>query len=140
LSNPSIPYAQKLRDPRWQRKRLEVMQRDNFTCQSCGLDNKTLNVHHGYYQAGKDPWDYPTSSLTTLCEDCHEEETGNGLWAKITFSNQLASKGWLYGHYQWIGYLIHELKRPISPRGLMLIFMDAIQRYEKEGLPPGCVD
>src|SRR6266436_2180757 len=68
-------YAQKLRDPRWQKKRLEIMQRDEFVCTACGDTESTLNVHHRFYQNGKDPWDYPDWSLVTLCESCHLEET-----------------------------------------------------------------
>lgn len=66
-------YSEKLRDPRWQRKRLEVMERDGFACQNCGDNEKTLNVHHHYYEKGKSPWDYPESALATLCEDCHAD-------------------------------------------------------------------
>lgn len=66
-------YAQKYRDPRWQKKRLEVMQRDGFKCLFCGAADKTLNVHHCYYIAGRDPWDYHPASLLTLCERCHGE-------------------------------------------------------------------
>jgi hypothetical protein len=35
--------------------------------------NKTLHVHHSYYQAGLMAWEYPDESLTTLCWKCHEE-------------------------------------------------------------------
>jgi len=66
-----VPYWQKLKDPRWQRKRLEIMERDNFECQNCGDKDTTLNVHHGYYEKGVDPWEYPDNSLVTLCEPCH---------------------------------------------------------------------
>lgn len=68
-------YGAKLRDPRWQKMRLEVMQRDAFTCQDCGDATRTLNVHHKFYRPAADPWDYPVASLVTLCEDCHEERT-----------------------------------------------------------------
>lgn len=65
-------YYEKLKDPRWQRKRLEVMQRDDFRCLECGSKTDTLNVHHGCYIPARDPWDYPDYLLHTLCEDCHE--------------------------------------------------------------------
>jgi len=35
--------------PEWQKKRLEIMERDNFKCRSCGEDTKILNIHHRYY-------------------------------------------------------------------------------------------
>lgn len=66
-------YSQKLRDPRWQKMRLEIMGRDKFSCRLCGDDKSTLNVHHLYYERGADPWDYHEQSLVTLCEACHEE-------------------------------------------------------------------
>ncbi len=69
-------YSEKRRDPRWQRKRLEIMGRDDFTCQQCGSTTSTLNVHHRYYEPGRDPWDYPNGALITLCEDCHGGEHG----------------------------------------------------------------
>lgn len=68
-----MKYSEKLRDPRWQRKRLEIMQRDNFTCLACGDTEKTQNVHHKKYHGS--PWEAPSESLETLCEPCHEKRT-----------------------------------------------------------------
>jgi hypothetical protein len=68
-----MKYSEKLRDPRWQRKRLEIMQRDDFTCLACGDKNTTLNVHHLQY-AGN-PWDAKDESLETLCEPCHDKRS-----------------------------------------------------------------
>lgn len=68
------PYFEKLRDPRWQKKRLEIMGRDKFSCRHCGDTEKTLNVHHCIYDKGKEPWDYEGSNLVTLCEACHKHE------------------------------------------------------------------
>lgn len=67
-------YKEKLLDPRWQRRRLEIFNRDNFICQKCGDDNNTLNVHHRWYAFGKEPWEYPDDILVTLCDSCHKEE------------------------------------------------------------------
>lgn len=72
MSTTYVPYWEKLKDPRWQRRRLEVMQNDNFTCRDCGNQSTTLNVHHVYYIKGRDPWDYPDQCLKTLCEPCHK--------------------------------------------------------------------
>lgn len=68
-------YWQKLKDPKWQKKRLEIMQRDEFTCQACFEKDKTLNVHHRLYRKGKSPWEYDDCDLVTLCEDCHSKVT-----------------------------------------------------------------
>jgi hypothetical protein len=67
-------YSEKLKDPRWQKKRLEIMERDRFACQQCGDEKSTLSVHHTYYVSKRDVWDYPSWSLSTLCEDCHKSK------------------------------------------------------------------
>ena len=67
-------YAQKLRDPRWQKKRLEILKRDEWTCQKCFDSGSTLAVHHRDYLLNTDPWDYPNDLLITLCEECHDNE------------------------------------------------------------------
>lgn len=66
-------YSERLKDPRWQKKRLQIMERDGFTCRLCSDTETTLNVHHLFYEKGADPWDYPDLSLLTVCEPCHEE-------------------------------------------------------------------
>lgn len=68
-------YAELLRKPEWQKKRLEIMQRDNFTCQYCGSKENELQVHHRVYRKGTKPWEYDNDELITLCNRCHEVET-----------------------------------------------------------------
>lgn len=63
-------YAEKLKDPRWQRMRLEILQRDQFMCRACGASDKTLHVHHCHYVRG-DPWDTDPVFIITVCETCH---------------------------------------------------------------------
>ena len=72
-----MTYSEKLKDPRWQKKRLEIFQRDNFKCQCCRSVEKTLAVHHRWYLNGADPWDYEDEALMTLCEECHEQVKDN---------------------------------------------------------------
>lgn len=68
-------YSEKLKNPKWQKRRLEIFERDDWMCQLCGNKQETLNVHHKYYEKGKDPWEYEDDALVTLCEYCHEMET-----------------------------------------------------------------
>lgn len=68
------PYWELLKDPRWQRKRLEVLESEDFTCQACGSADKTLHVHHRIYRKGHMPWEYGPDELACLCEDCHAAE------------------------------------------------------------------
>lgn len=65
-------YSEKLKDPRWQKRRLAVLERDGWTCQNCGDTDSTLHVHHRWYEG--EPWDAPDEALETLCADCHQEE------------------------------------------------------------------
>lgn len=67
-------YSDKLKDPRWQKRRLDIMNRDSFTCQWCFSGDKMLVVHHRYYLPKTEPWDYNDSCLITICQDCHETE------------------------------------------------------------------
>ena len=62
-------------DPRWQKKRLEVLDRDEWCCQGCYDNESTLHVHHRYYIKKTAIWDYPLEAFLTLCEECHEYET-----------------------------------------------------------------
>jgi hypothetical protein len=64
-------YAEKFKDPRWQKKRLEIFERDRWACVRCKKKDEELQVHHRCYEKGKDPWDYPDEILITLCACCH---------------------------------------------------------------------
>jgi predicted HNH restriction endonuclease len=72
-----MTYAEKLKDPRWQKKRLEVMEYANWRCQICGGKDKTLHCHHSYYTRGKEPWQYPKGAIICICEGCHEKIHGS---------------------------------------------------------------
>jgi len=68
-------------DPRWQKLRLEVMSRDNWSCVACGSKDKELHVHHIRY--GKQLWDVEAADLQTLCFECHDalgEHPKGGVW------------------------------------------------------------
>lgn len=65
-------YSDLLKDPRWQRRRLESLERSNWSCEWCGGKTRTLHVHHRWYERGRMPWDYPNSALWTLCDRCHK--------------------------------------------------------------------
>lgn len=69
-------YSDRLVDPRWQRLRLEVFQRDGFACRACGETALELHAHHSYYERAREPWQYPSESIVTYCHRCHEAEHG----------------------------------------------------------------
>lgn len=100
----TVTYMDLLRDPRWQRRRLEIMQRDKFRCRSCGDETTTLNVHHSYYVKGRKPWEYEDTELHTLCEPCHAETT------KLLQSLQL-----------WLGFLTVDEIRQVRLTAMKLL-------------------
>lgn len=73
-----MKYAEKLKDPRWQKKRLQILERDNWKCRACGTTEKTLHVHHIFYMQDTEPWDVHDGLLITFCKDCHEGICENG--------------------------------------------------------------
>lgn len=104
-----LDYKQKFLDPRWQKKRLLILQRDEFSCCKCGDKENTLHVHHKYYIFNKDPWDYDDIILETLCVSCHEEEG----WDKEYFNGvirHLLESGFNYEQLaQYISGLYYPL-------------------------------
>lgn len=68
-------YSETLKDPRWQKKRLKIFERDNWACRECRCTDDSLQVHHRKYERGAAPWDIADRFLVTLCERCHERAT-----------------------------------------------------------------
>lgn len=69
-----MTYAEQLAHPNWQRKRLEVLEDCEWTCQACGDTETTLHVHHKRYVKGRMAWEYKVDELQALCKDCHAKE------------------------------------------------------------------
>jgi hypothetical protein len=67
---PKERYRDLLQDPRWQKVRLEVFNRDNWSCLLCNSKDKTLVVHHEKYE-GSSPWETSKDYLSTVCTQCH---------------------------------------------------------------------
>jgi 5-methylcytosine-specific restriction endonuclease McrA len=73
----SVYYLSLLKNPRWFKKRKEILDRDGHKCRNCGA-TKNLHVHHKQYHYHKStktqtlPWDYDDKYLITLCEVCHD--------------------------------------------------------------------
>ena len=135
-------YSEKLKDPRWQKKRLIVLERDNFACHFCLDPKKTLHVHHIGYGDGE-PWDVDDKLLITLCDECHKEEeeyllelqknllrkfrnaglTSDGIWP-ITKLFVDTDRGWNYDIS-----LFDVLKYAIDNDDVWFILMDKFNRY-----------
>jgi len=62
-------YGEKLQDPRWQQKRLKILERDKWMCTATGRTDLPLAVHHRAY-AG-DPWEVDDDLLETVSKPVH---------------------------------------------------------------------
>lgn len=67
----TLTYKEQLLHPNWQRKRLEILSRDEYECVCCGDKESTLHVHHRIYIKGRKVWEYENEQLETLCHKCH---------------------------------------------------------------------
>ena len=92
-----MKYADKLKDPRWQKKRLKILERDNWTCRGCSDAKNTLAVHHLKYFPDKEPWECPDKFLLTLCEECHRQEREHRPFVEQAMLEFLQENGFLCG-------------------------------------------
>lgn len=67
-------YAHLLQHPNWQKKRLEILQRDSFKCTHCTDTETSLHVHHKTYIKWNKPREYENNNFETVCGVCHEIE------------------------------------------------------------------
>ena len=106
-----MTYSEKLKDPRWQKKRLEILQRDEFMCQLCQDTESTLVIHH--YKYSGEPWEVEDKYLMTLCESCHESEHKNMKACKEMLLNEMMGlDSYLY---HLTAHIIHLLKNSGYP-------------------------
>lgn len=103
-----MTYKEKLLDPRWQRKRLEILNRDEFTCRFCGDAKSELQIHHLYYFVNIDPWQYDESALITLCKTCHYNETQYRKDADKALNAAFAQIGFSYSDIQILTYSLSD--------------------------------
>lgn len=111
MAYKKLTYYEKLKDPRWQKKRLEVMQANDFTCEICFDTTKTLNVHHKEYFKGLEPWEYEIEQLSCICETCHENQHDDVdllkwvcSYAKLDGPNNRTELAFILGGYCGIDY------------------------------------
>lgn len=118
MAKPS--FAEQIKHPKWQRKRLEVLSAANWTCQKCDADDVTLNVHHKQYVKGRLYWEYEAHELECLCENCHKEEhdTQDGLkslLAEVTTVEAFAFIAGFHHHSDRINAEVREEARNKDP-------------------------
>jgi hypothetical protein len=119
-------YAEKLKDPRWQKLRLQIFERDEWECKRCGDNENTLVVHHLKYIPGREPWEYPPEILLTLCEECHSEEYEGMPDAIGSLIEQIREKGFLSNDVREIALGINRLKMILPPDVIATIISYAL--------------
>jgi 5-methylcytosine-specific restriction endonuclease McrA len=100
-----VYYFERLQDPRWKKRRDEIVARDGFTCVRCLLALRPLEVHHRWYTK-PNPWDEPEYNLETLCDKCHDKEHAddNNIFTLRQFVHIAHAQGnwddlWQFAHY-----------------------------------------
>lgn len=137
-----MSYAEQLRHPEWQKKRLEVLQWADWTCLECGTKEITLHVHHRHYVKGRMAWEYEPGELTVLCEDCHEEEhvMAKELELLLASTNTTTTLALLRGFYNdddgldpWIGDMGRDRDQDTWGIGLIAMLLKHVHpnKYRK---------
>lgn len=125
-------YRQKCLDPRWQKKRLQILERDGWKCGKCKDETTTLHVHHRYYENDADPWDYPDTALITLCAPCHEYESAELRNAEQKFLLAMKRAGIMADNFD---YLADALKGEIlSKRHFCAAFTELLRHPRLQAL------
>ena len=116
---------EKFRDVRWQKKRIEILERDGERCQGIDengvqckktLKDEQLEIHHRNYTT-PDPWDEPSENLISLCRECHEKEKNANLGqAARDVCNALMKSNWMVWHRKLLVKCISE--KIVSPEEL----------------------
>lgn len=125
-------YSEKLKDPRWQKKRLKILERDKWTCQSCFDTENTLHVHHMKYVYGLEPWEIEDQFLITLCASCHEEETNTIRTLEDNLLNAIRTKRFLGSQVIDLTYAFSELELQEPQEVTASIIKFALTEYFNE--------
>ena len=104
-------YSNLLKNPKWQKKRLEVLEAMGFKCENCGKDDQELQVHHRIYSANLKPWEHDIKTMAVWCENCHKS------------------------YHQNKDYILKNLSYA-SPRGLYVLGL-FLQECHRIGINPG---
>ena len=128
-----MDYKEQLKHPKWQKKRLEIMQRDGFKCRCChNLKEDQLNVHHIIYDKEyKFVWEYPNELLITVCSDCHKGEhelnqynIANDLLKKLII---LSNKPLSYFEIDVSVYLLQNNEQYTEKEAIKRVFLEYIR-------------
>lgn len=67
-------YSEQIKSPKWQKKRLDILNLRGFKCEECGNEEQQLHIHHRFYIKGRKAWEYDNDVFQVLCENCHKSK------------------------------------------------------------------
>jgi len=67
-------YSDQLKSPKWQKKRLDILNLRGFKCEKCNCEENQLHVHHRFYLKNRKAWEYDNDVFQVFCHICHENE------------------------------------------------------------------
>ena len=71
----ALSYKEQLTHPLWIKKRIEILERDNYCCQICGSELHKLEVHHLCYLPDFLIWEYDDELMVSVCGIHHYQLT-----------------------------------------------------------------
>lgn len=128
-----MDYIELLKNPKWQKIRLKVLERDGFICQNCFNEEETLHVHHRNYSPGKLPWEYPLNNFITLCKTCHEEET-DSIKGSCDLLVRAIKENFLSYQIRQLACAFHEIELPHSPEVFMTVLSDLLKDNKSKSI------
>lgn len=66
-------YREKLGQAEWKEFARSARERAGNACEICRRSDVQLQVHHAFYEPGRDPWEYAGEDVVVLCRGCHHE-------------------------------------------------------------------
>lgn len=101
-----MTYLEQLQHPKWQRRRLEMLDGAGYECTQCGDTETQLHVHHRRYVKGRMAWEYENWELAVLCKNCHDREHASrdnltALLAQCDEGDVLQVCGYVAGMIMW---------------------------------------
>lgn len=65
-------YQSQIASDEWKSFSSLIRSHRNF-CECCRQGNKTLQVHHLFYEPGRKLWEYSDGEVLVLCRECHQQ-------------------------------------------------------------------
>lgn len=97
----------------WDARRKEVYQRDNYTCQNCGITSEGSNgveLHAHHIVPKSHGGSHRKSNLVTLCRDCHSAIHNDVLAPTALSSSEQFSGVSELSEERWVDLVIDELR------------------------------